>query len=115
EQHTSSGAYSMTVTDTGEAGATTLSGTATQSVARGVTQQNQITWAADDPDGDRLAYAVYFRGEDEKQWKLLRGNFSESSLTLEGDVFADGKYYFRVVASGRPSNAAGSAREADLI
>jgi hypothetical protein len=111
----SSAAYSITVTDTGESGASTLSGTSTQSVARGITQQILISWAADDPDADRLVYGLYFRGEDEKQWKLLRGNFAESSLTLEGDVFADGKYFFRVVASDRPSNAASSAREADLI
>ena len=114
-QPSSTGAYSITVTDTGESGASTLSGTSTQSVARGLTQQIQITWAADDPDGDRLVYALYFRGEDEKQWKLLRGNFADSSLTLEGDVFADGKYFFRVVASDRPSNAASASREADLI
>jgi sugar lactone lactonase YvrE len=107
--------YSITVTDTGEAGASTLSGTPTQTMIRGGSQQIQLSWQADDPDGDRLVYAVYFRGEEEQQWKLLRASFSESSLLFEGDVFADGKYYFRVVASDKPSNAAGSARESELI
>ncbi|MGH9632833.1 MAG: hypothetical protein ACRD7E_31400, partial [Bryobacteraceae bacterium] len=113
-QPVSTAAYSITVTDTGEAGPSTLSGTPTQNASNGVSQQIQITWQADDPDGDRLVYAIYFRGENEQQWKLLRTNFTESSLVLEGEVFADGKYLFRVVASDKMSNPAASAREADL-
>jgi hypothetical protein len=109
-----SATYSVTVTDTGEAGGSTLTGTPTQTVSRGVSQQIQISWQVDDPDGDRLVHALYFRGEEESQWKLLRTNFLESSLVLEGDVFADGKYLFRLVSSDKPSNAAGSARETDL-
>jgi hypothetical protein len=46
---------------------------------------------------------------------LLRSNFSETSLTLEGEVLADGKYLFRVVASDRQSNAQATSREAELV
>ncbi|MEJ7608032.1 MAG: hypothetical protein WKF37_17640 [Bryobacteraceae bacterium] len=109
-----SSTYSITVTDTGDAAASSLSGTPTQMVSRGVSQQIQIAWQAEDVDGDRLSYGLYFRGEEESQWKALRTNFNETSLTLEGDVFADGTYLFRVVASDKQSNSAGSAREADL-
>jgi hypothetical protein len=111
----SSGTYSITVTDTGEAGASSLSGTPTQTISRGLTQQIQISWQAEDPDGDRLLYTLYFRGEDERQWKLLRSNFGDTSMLLDGEVFADGKYLFRIVASDKMSNAAGAAREAELI
>ena len=110
---TSSAAYSITVTDTGDT--STPAGTPTQTLSRAVGSQIQITWQADDPDGDRLVYALYFRGEDETEWKLLRGNITENSLLLDGDVLADGRYYFRVVASDRPSNAAGAAREDELV
>jgi hypothetical protein len=113
-QQPASASYSITVTDTGELAPSSSSGTPTQTVSRGVSQQIQISWHADDPDGDRLVYALYFRGEEESQWKLLRSNFSETSLVLEGDVFADGKYLFRLVTSDKPSNAAAAAREADL-
>jgi len=68
-----------------------------------------------DPDGDRLLYSLYFRGEDESQWKLLRANMTENTYLLEGDVFADGRYYFRVTASDRPSNPAEFARNTELI
>ena len=110
---TSSAAYSITVTDSGDT--STPAGTPTQTLSRAAGSQIQITWQADDPDGDRLVYSVYFRGEDESDWKLLRGNIFENSLLLDGDVLADGRYYFRVVASDRPSNAAGSAREEELV
>jgi hypothetical protein len=113
-QQPASSTYSVTVTDTGEAGASSLTGTPTQTVSRGVSQQIQISWQTEDPDGDRLVYTLYFRGEEESQWKLLRANFTEISLVLEGDVFADGKYLFRLIASDKPSNASGAAREADL-
>ena len=111
----SSGTYSITVTDTGEAGPSTLSGTPSQTLTRGLNQQIQIIWVGDDPDGDRLVYSLYFRGEEESQWKVLRENFSETLLTLEGDVLADGRYIFRIVASDKPSNSGDSARQAELI
>jgi hypothetical protein len=109
----STAAFSITVTDTGPAAP--AAGTAAQTVARGAGQQIQIAWQADDPDGDRLLYALHFRGEDESQWKLLRADMTENTYVLEGDVFADGRYYFRVSATDRPSNPAGQAREAELV
>jgi sugar lactone lactonase YvrE len=108
-----SAAYSITVTDTGEA--SSAAGTPTQALSHGANSQIQVTWQADDADGDRLSYTLYFRGEDEKEWKLLRANIAENSMLLDGDVLADGRYYFRVVASDRPSNAANVAREDELV
>jgi sugar lactone lactonase YvrE len=108
-------AFSITVTDIGEAAQATSAGNPTQTLSRGGSQQTQITWQADDPDGDRLSYAIYFRGEEEQEWKLLRANYYETTLTLDPDVLADGRYFFRVVASDRPSNAGSSAKESELI
>ncbi len=110
----SNSSFSVTVTDTGESTATST-GNPTQTLARGPALQTQISWQADDPDGDKLIYAVYFRGEEEREWKLLRANYAENSLTLDADVLADGRYYFRVVASDRPSNAGSSAKESELV
>ena len=80
-----------------------------------MTQQIQIVWQAEDPDDDKLVYAVYFRGEEESQWKRLRENLTETLLTLEGDVLADGRYLFRVVASDKASNPGNAARQAELV
>ena len=109
----SSEPFSITVTDTGDA--TPAAGTQSQTLSRPAGQQIQVSWQADDPDGDKLAYSLYFRGEEEREWKLLRGDISENTYLLDGDVLADGRYYFRVVASDRPSNSVGQARQAEMI
>ena len=90
------------MTDSGDASAPPA--TPSQTLSRAAGQQIQISWQADDPDGDRLIYSLYFRGEDEREWKLLRANMTENTYLLDADVFADGRYYFRVIASDRPSN-----------
>ena len=109
----SSAAYSVTVTDSGDASANST-GTPTQTLQRAYTQQITIVWQAEDADGDRLLYNVYFRGADETQWKVLKSATHENSLTFDSDVLADGKYYFRVIASDRESNPPASARDAIL-
>ena len=109
----STAAFSITVTDTGDV--STPTGTPSQMVSRSAGSQMQIAWQADDPDGDRLLYNLYFRGEEESQWKLLRGDMTENTYTLEGDVLADGRYFFRVTASDRLSNPLDLAREAALV
>jgi hypothetical protein len=108
-------AYSITVTDSGETGATTLSGTATQNAGRSGLRQLTVVWTAEDGDGDLLSYNLLFRGEEERQWKTLRSNLAENSFTLDGDSLADGRYFFRVVASDRSSNPAGEALEGELV
>ena len=108
-----SSAFSITVTDTGDASSAV--GTQAQTLSRPAGQQLQVSWQADDPDGDKLSYSLYFRGEDEREWKLLRADISENTYLLDGDVLADGRYFFRVVASDRPSNAAEQARQSELI
>lgn len=110
----SSAAYSVTVTDTADSGSSTSAGTPTQTLARASNDQITIVWQAEDPDGDRLLYDVYFRGDGETQWKLLKSAMHDNSLTFDADVFADGKYFFRVIASDREANPPASAREAQL-
>jgi hypothetical protein len=107
----SSAAYSVTVTDTADASS---AGTPTQVLSRLASPQVSIAWLADDQDGDRLVYSLYFRGEDETEWKLLKNNWHDNSYSLDADVFADGRYYFRVVASDREANPPASAREAQM-
>ena len=109
----SSAAYSVTVTDSGDSSSNSA-GTPTQTLQRAYTQQITIAWQGDDPDGDRLVYNVYFRGADEMQWKVLKSATHDNSLTFDADVLADGKYYFRVIASDKESNPPSAAREAIL-
>ena len=109
----SSSAYSITVTDSGDS--SSAAGTQAQTLSRPGGQQMVVTWQADDPEGDKLSYSLYFRGEDEREWKLLKANITDNTYALDSDALADGRYYFRVIASDRPSNAADQAREAELV
>jgi hypothetical protein len=110
-----SSAYSVTVSDTGDVNTAAAAGTSTQTLPRTASQQITVAWQAEDPDGDRLVYKVYFRGEDETQWKLLRGDTHDNSVAFDGDVLGDGKYFFRVVASDREANPPATAREGQLV
>jgi hypothetical protein len=107
--------YTVTVTATGDPAAAASGSSATDTVTHLQSTQTQISWQADDPDGDKLVYAVYFRAEDETQWQLIRNHIFENTLLLDPDVFADGRYFFRVVASDAPSNAPQYARRTELI
>lgn len=107
--------YTVTVTDTGEAAPPTSAGTPTQTLARSAVRQLQITWQADDPDNDRLDYTLEFRGEGEREWKLIKDRLRENTYLIDADVLADGRYLFRVKASDAPDNAPGTSKEAELV
>lgn len=106
--------YSVTVSDSGDSGPNTTSGTPVQQVNRGGVLQLYVSWQADDPDNDRLVYTLQVRGEDEREWKTLKQEFTDNTFSLEADTLADGRYRFRVIASDRLSNPPSQAREADL-
>jgi hypothetical protein len=110
----SSSTFSVTVSDTGETSTSSSAGTPTQTLPRAASQQISLSWQAEDPDGDRLVYSVYFRSEDASQWMLLKSGMHDNSITFDGDILADGKYFFRVVASDREANPPPSARDAQL-
>ncbi|MBN9657847.1 MAG: hypothetical protein J0H49_06690 [Acidobacteria bacterium] len=107
--------YSITVTDSGDSGAATSSGTPTQNISRSGTPQLFIAWQADDPDGDKLIYSLWYRAEDEQTWKLLKSEISDNTYMQETEIFADGRYFFRVLASDRLANSPASAREGELV
>jgi hypothetical protein len=107
--------YTITVTDTGDTGPVASTGTPTQTLSRAAAQQLLISWQADDPDGDKLVYEVQFRGDGERDWKFLRRNLHDNSVTIDGDSLADGRYLFKVTASDREANPPASAKEAVLV
>jgi hypothetical protein len=63
-----------------------------------------LQWTAEDRNGDRLEYTLYYRGANESNFKLLRDNLRDNFFTLDGLALADGRYIFKVVANDSPSN-----------
>jgi hypothetical protein len=111
----STSAYSVTVTDTGEAAPSTSSGTPTQVIPRSGKPQILIAWQADDPDSDTLLYRLDYRAAGESRWIELRKDISENTILEDAERFADGRYLFRVTASDSPSNQPAEVRGAELL
>ncbi len=68
-----------------------------------------VKWKAHDANDDSLVYSVYYRGDGEKQWKKLNEDLTERYANLEADMFPDGGYTVRVVASDLPSHSPSEA------
>ena len=74
-----------------------------------------VKWSAHDDNGDDLLYSVYYRGDGETRWKLLRDAIEERYLNLDADLFPDGGYTVRVVASDAPSHSREDALTGDAV
>lgn len=71
-------------------------------------------WTARDKNEDRLIYDLYYRGENERMWKVLKKGLDENFYTINSDTLPDGIYIVRVVASDEPSNPADMSLEGEL-
>ena len=82
---------------------------------QGVMQKGYQTvlWTAHDDNEDELHYAVYFRGEDEKEWKLLKDKLDQKFYSFDTTALADGAYYLKIVATDGPSNPPAAALTAE--
>ena len=63
-----------------------------------------LQWTAEDRNGDKLTYDVYYREIGDSEFKLLRGGLSENFIAIDGQSLADGRYVFRIVAKDLRSN-----------
>jgi hypothetical protein len=68
-----------------------------------------VLWTAHDENEDDLRYAVLYRGENEKEWKVLKDKLAEKFYTWDATSLPDGAYYLRIVASDAPSNPTADA------
>ena len=82
---------------------------------QGVVQKGYQTvlWAAHDDNEDELQYAVYFRGENEKDWKLLKDKLDQKFYSFDTTALADGAYYLNIVATDAASNPPAAALTAE--
>jgi len=73
---------------------------------QGIAQKGyaSVLWTAHDDNDDDLLYALYFRGENQKDWLLLKDNLDQKYFTWDATAMPDGAYYLKIVASDAPSN-----------
>jgi len=63
-----------------------------------------VLWSAHDDNDDDLHYAVYYRGENEHEWKLLKDKLDQKFYSWDTTTLPDGAYYLKIVATDAPSN-----------
>jgi len=72
-----------------------------------------VLWSARDENEDEMRYSVFFRGETETQWKLLKDKLEQKFYSWDTTTTPDGAYYLKIVASDTVSNPAALALTAE--
>jgi sugar lactone lactonase YvrE len=63
-----------------------------------------VLWSAHDDNDDDLVFAVYYRGETENTWHLLKDKLTQRFYSWDSTTMPDGGYYLKITASDLPSN-----------
>jgi hypothetical protein len=63
-----------------------------------------VRWSAHDDNDDNLVFSVYYRGDNERDWKLLKSELTDRFYSFDSGLLPDGGYIIRVVASDGPSH-----------
>jgi len=66
-----------------------------------------VRWSVHDDNDDQMVYAVYYRGDGESRWLLLKDNLSDKFYSFDASLLPDGGYTIKVVASDAPSHSPG--------
>jgi hypothetical protein len=74
-----------------------------------------LQWTAEDRNGDKLVYDVFYKEVGNGAFRPLRENIDENFLTIDGQSLADGRYIFRIVAKDTASNPIGAALSGDRV
>jgi hypothetical protein len=68
-----------------------------------------VRWTAHDDNDDQLVFSLYYRGDGESNWTLLKDNLTDFFYSIDASLLPDGGYTVKVVASDAPSNPPGAA------
>jgi len=74
-----------------------------------------VKWSTHDDNDDQLVYSVYYRGDGESRWLLLKDNITDKAYSFDASLLPDGGYTVKVVASDAPSHSPGEALTAEKI
>ena len=68
-----------------------------------------VKWGVHDDNDDQMVYAVYYRGDGETRWLLLKDNLTDKFYSFDASLLPDGGYTIQVMASDAPSHSPGDA------
>jgi hypothetical protein len=68
-----------------------------------------VRWSAHDDNDDQLTYSLFYRGDGETRWKLLKDKITDKAYSFDAGLLPDGGYTVKVVASDAPSHSPADA------
>jgi hypothetical protein len=72
-----------------------------------------VVWNAHDDNDDDLHYSVYYRGENEHEWKLLKDKLDQKFYSWDTTTLPDGAYYLKIIVTDAPSNPPAIAQKTE--
>ena len=72
-----------------------------------------VKWTVHDDNDDQMVYSVYYRGEGETRWLLLKNDLFDKFYSFDTSLLPDGGYTVKVVASDAPSHSPGEGLSAE--
>ena len=80
-------------------------------LAPSVRDRNSIgaRWTVRDENDDEMVYSVYYRGDGERRWKLLKADVTDRFYSFDAGLLPDGGYVIKVIASDAPAQTPGEA------
>lgn len=64
-----------------------------------------VKWTVRDENDDQMTYSVYYRGDGQNRWLLLKNDLSEKFYSFDASLLPDGGYTVKVVATDSPSHS----------
>ena len=74
-----------------------------------------VRWNAHDENDDQLVFSVYYRGDGETRWLLLKDNVTDKAYSFDASLLPDGGYTVKVIASDAPSHSSGDALSTEKV
>jgi hypothetical protein len=68
-----------------------------------------VKWTVHDDNDDQMVYSVYYRGDGETRWLLLKDNLTDKFYSFDASLLPDGGYTIEVLASDAPSHSPGES------
>jgi hypothetical protein len=72
-----------------------------------------VKWSVHDDNDDQMIYSVYYRGDGDDRWLLLKNNLTDKFYSFDASLLPDGGYTIKVVASDAPSHSPEQALTAE--
>ena len=72
-----------------------------------------VKWTVHDDNDDQMVYSVYYRGDGESRWLLLKDGLNDKFYSFDADFLPDSGYNVKVVASDAASHSPEDALTAE--